>query len=247
LQAWLQSGVQVAAPPKDYHCILNESLWFNRHLSYPYANKNCRPFGKPIEDRLIRCGFTHICDLLSSTAGTSNELKFISLDKAQERTGSQMLAGIVHKIIYQIIPFVWLMIINRKIREPFQSGDWSIEKSATAALRPTTIYRVRNITQSLMLFEAYVFTEIATGKLRTSMPGSVKLIPISQAIKACVIKDQECQFFYCGNYSTFKLLLSRLSLTDANSRRFTCFNYSVKSVYQAVMEIKGKIIPAVVR
>jgi hypothetical protein len=158
-----------------------------------------------------------------------------------------MLAGIVHKIIYQIILFGWLMIVNGKIREPFQSGNWFIEESTTAAFKPATIYKVRNITQSLMLREAYVFSEIAVGKLRKSMPGSVKLIPISQAIKACVMKDQECHFFYCGNYSTSKLLLSRLRWTDANSRRFTFFDFSLKSVYQAVMETKDEKNSALVR
>jgi hypothetical protein len=97
------------------------------------------------------------------------------------------------------------------------------------------------------LGEAYVFTGIATGMLRKSMPVSVKLVPISQAIKACVMKDQDCHFFYCGNHSTSKLLFSRPSWTDADSRRFTFFDFSVKSVYQAVMETKDKKVPALAR
>jgi hypothetical protein len=100
LQAWLQSCFYFAAPPKDYHCILNESIWFNRHLTYLNVNKNGRPFGKPIEDKLIRCGLTHIFDLLSNTADASRELRFISFDKAQARTGSKKLADVIHKINY---------------------------------------------------------------------------------------------------------------------------------------------------
>jgi hypothetical protein len=159
LQTWLQSGFDFAAPPKDYHCILNASIWFNRHLTYLNVNKNGRPFGKPIEDKLIRCGFTHICDLLSSTADASSELKFISFHEAQARTGSQKLAEVIHKIIYEIIPFSWLMIVNRKIREPFLAGEWFIEESTSTAARPAFVFKVRNITQSLSLGEAYSFSE----------------------------------------------------------------------------------------
>jgi hypothetical protein len=147
-------------PPKDYHCILNESIWFNRHLTYPNVNKKKRPFGKPIDDKLIRCDFSHVFDSLSSTADASTELKSISLDKAQARIGSKKLAEVIHKIIYQIIPFSWLMIVNRRIREPFQAGEWFIEESATtSAARPATKFKVRNVTQSLLLGEAYSFSE----------------------------------------------------------------------------------------
>jgi hypothetical protein len=166
LQAWLQSGFYFAAPPKDYQCILNESIWFNLHLTYLNVNKKGRPFGKPIEDKLIRCGFTHIFDLLSSTADASSELKFISFDEAQARTGSKKLAKVIHKIIYEIIPFRWLMIVNRKIREPFQAGEWFIEESASTAARPAFVFKVRNITQSLLLGEAYSFSESHTAALR---------------------------------------------------------------------------------
>jgi hypothetical protein len=32
LRAWFCSGLQVASPPIDYECILNEPIWFNRFL-----------------------------------------------------------------------------------------------------------------------------------------------------------------------------------------------------------------------
>jgi hypothetical protein len=100
LQAWPQSGFTFAAPPTYYHCILNESIWFNCHLTYRNVNKNGCPFGKPIEDKLICCGFSRISNLLSCTADASTELKFISLDKAHARTGSKKLAEVIHKNIY---------------------------------------------------------------------------------------------------------------------------------------------------
>jgi hypothetical protein len=43
------------------------------------------------------------------------------------------------------------MIVNRKIREPFQAGEWFIEESASTAARPASVFKVRNITQSLLL------------------------------------------------------------------------------------------------
>jgi hypothetical protein len=91
------------------------------------------------------------------------------------------------------------MIVNRKIREPFQAGEWFNEESASTAARPASGFKVRNITQSLLLGEAYYFSESHTAALRRCMLVSTKLIPISSAIKACVFKDQDCQLFCCGN------------------------------------------------
>jgi hypothetical protein len=79
------------------------------------------------------------------------------------------------------------------------------------------------------------------------MPVSIKLIPISSAIKACVFKDQDCQLFYCGNYATNKLLLSRFSWTCLNSRKVNFFDFSFKSVYQAVIEKRHNKVPALER
>jgi hypothetical protein len=66
LNAWLHSGFSVSPPPKDFHCILNESLWFNRFIFDPDRNTRGRSFTKSIEVRLIKLGFTHVRDLLST-------------------------------------------------------------------------------------------------------------------------------------------------------------------------------------
>jgi hypothetical protein len=139
------------------------------------------------------------------------------------------------------------MIVNRKVREPFQVGEWFIEESASTAVKPTTVFKVRNITQSLLLGEAYSFSKTHAAALRRCMPVSIKLISTSSAIKACVFKDQDCQLFYCGNYATNKLLLSRFSWTCLNSQKLNFFDFSVKSVYQAVIERRDKNVLALER
>jgi hypothetical protein len=108
----------------------------------------------------------------------SSYFSLLSFDEAQARTGSKKLAEVIHKLIYQIIPFSWLMIVNRKIREPFQAGEWFIEGSASTAARPASVFKVRNITQSLLLGEAYSFSETHAAALRRCMPVSIKLIPV---------------------------------------------------------------------
>jgi hypothetical protein len=65
LQAWLQSGLQIAPPPKDYRCILKEPIWFSRFLIAEERNKHGRFFNKDIECRLLNLEISHISDLVS--------------------------------------------------------------------------------------------------------------------------------------------------------------------------------------
>jgi hypothetical protein len=66
------------------------------------------------------------------------------------------------------------MIVNREIREPFQAGEWFIEELATiSAARPATIFKVRNVTRSLLLGEAYSFFKTHAATLRRCMPVSI--------------------------------------------------------------------------
>lgn len=246
LQAWLHSGLKVAEPPKDYHCIMNESLWFNRHMLYPNRNKHGRFLSKAVEDRLIRRGFTRVSDLISSTATYPDKQMFMSLDEAEEKTGSRVLAKALHMIIYDVIPLGWKMIVHRKIREPFQPGDWFIERSAAASNgSPAIVYQVRNVSQSLLLGQAYLFSDVSL--LHRQLPISVKLHHIDHVIKASVLRDHDDQLIYCGNYLTSNLLLSRLSWTGANSQTIKFFDFSVKLVDKAILESKDKSIPAIVR
>jgi hypothetical protein len=78
----------VSPPLKDFHCILNESLWFNRFIFYPDRNTRGRSFTISIEDKLIKLDFTHVRDLLS-TQVTDDKLWFMSHAEAESRTGSK--------------------------------------------------------------------------------------------------------------------------------------------------------------
>jgi hypothetical protein len=102
LIAWLRSGLIVAEPPKDYHCILNESLWFNRHaLLDPDRNSRGRSFVKSIENRLIKLGVTHVENLISSACQNEDKLYFIS---CEARTGSKVLAKALVNLVYEHVP-----------------------------------------------------------------------------------------------------------------------------------------------
>jgi hypothetical protein len=92
LRAWLlESGFTVSPPRKDFHCILNESLWFNRFIFGPDRNTRGRSFTISTEDRLIKLGFTHVHDFIS-TCVTDDKLWFMSHAEAESRTGSKILA-----------------------------------------------------------------------------------------------------------------------------------------------------------
>lgn len=247
LQAWLQSGLHVAEPPKDYHCILNESLWFNRHLLYPPKNKNGRPFGKCIEDKLIRCGFTRVSDLLSSVTNNENAPMFMSDDEAEARTGSKHLANIIHQIIYDVIPLGWKIVVHRRIREPFIRGDWFIEQSAAAAAECPTVYQVRNVTQTLIVGEAYSCLMAGSSMLIKSTPLTVRLLQTDDVVKACVMKDRDGHLIYCGNYADCKLLLSRISWSNTISRKADFFDFSIKMIYRSIIDSRDKNIPALHR
>lgn len=184
LRAWLQTGFEFSKPPKDYHCILNEPLWFNRHLYYSNQNKNGRPFGKPIEDKLIKCGFVRISDLLVNTSNPDN-LRFLSDDEVLARTRSTtILTDAVHKLVWDFVPLGWKVIVTQKIREPFELGDWFVEHSTATDVRPPTVYNVKTIAQSLLLGEAYSFSDTDSYVLRRCTLQAVRLLPVSQVIKA---------------------------------------------------------------
>jgi hypothetical protein len=106
---------------------LNESLWFNHFIFDTDRKTRGRSFTKSIEDRLIKLGFTHVRDLLS-TQLTDDKLWFMSHAEAEARTGSTVLANaIMNKIFF--LPVNWGLIMHNKVREPFFTGDWLIDSN----------------------------------------------------------------------------------------------------------------------
>lgn len=248
LRSWLLSGSHVSKPPKDYLCILNESLWFNRHMQVdPYRNKRGRSFCKSTEDRLIQFGFTHVSSLISSTQNDPDKLYFLSYEESMARTGSRVLADAIKKIIYDRLPFGWTMIVHRKIREPFQVGDWFIDQSAADVDKPATVYRVSNVAHTLILGEAYSMVNCETGLLLKSSPIAIVLLPVCQIIKACVLICRKTQFYYYGDYTSCRLLLSRISWTCPNFRDTQFQDFSVRTLYRAIIGKTCQLIPAISR
>jgi hypothetical protein len=76
---------------------------------------------------LIKLGFTHVSDLLS-TQLTDDKLWFMSHAEAESRTGSTDLANATIKKIFSLSPS-WGLIMHNKVRKPFSTGDWFIDSN----------------------------------------------------------------------------------------------------------------------
>jgi hypothetical protein len=124
LQAWLQSGLQIAPPPKDYRCILNEPIWFSRFLIAEERKKHGRFFNTDIECKLLNLGISHLFDLMSlDQSGTG--FRWMSPFEAEVKTRSKVLGKAITKII-AMIPIHWNHIVYNEIQEPFYIGEWFV-------------------------------------------------------------------------------------------------------------------------
>jgi hypothetical protein len=97
LQAWLQSGLQIAPPPKDYRCILNEPIWFSRFLIAEERNKHGRFFNKDIECRLVNLGISHLSDLVSLDQSKTG-FRWMSSFEAEVKTRSKVLGKAITRL-----------------------------------------------------------------------------------------------------------------------------------------------------
>jgi hypothetical protein len=233
----------VSPPPKDFYCILNESLWFNRFILDPDRNTRGRSFTKSIVDKLIKLGFTHVRDLLS-TQVTDDKLWFMSHAEAESRTGSKVLANTITKKIFFLLP-TWGLILHNKIREPFCTGDWFIDLNEPTPDSPLQIFRTTFVSENHLVGESFRFSNPSSNLLIKSTI-SVKILPISQCIKACVFNLQG-KLFYYGNYLTSKLLLSRISWQCNDTKKTFFCDFSISSIYKALLFRKDKTIPALLR
>jgi hypothetical protein len=90
--------------------------------------------------------------------------------------------------------------------------------------------------------KSFRFSNSSTNLLKTSTI-SVKILPIFECIKANVSHLQG-NSFYCGNYLTNILLLSRISWQCNDIQKVFFFDFSTSSIYKALLFKKDKTIPA---
>jgi hypothetical protein len=126
----------------------------------------------------------------------------MSHSEAEARTGSTVLVNAIMKKIFSL-PVNWGLIMHNKVRKPFCTGDWFIDSNEPTPDSPFQIFRTTFVSGNQLVGESFRFSNSSTNLLIKSQ--SVKILPISQCIKASVFHLQG-NFFYCGNYLTSKLL-----------------------------------------
>jgi hypothetical protein len=165
----------------------------------------------------------------------------MSHTKAESRTGSKALADAITKKIFSLLPTKGL-IMHNKVREPFYIGDWFIDSNEPTPDSPFQVFRTTFVAENYLVGESFRFSNSSTN-LRIKSIISVKILPIAQCIKASVFHLQG-KFFYCGNYLTSKPLISRISWQCNDIQKVSFFDFSISSIYKALLFKKDKTIPA---
>jgi hypothetical protein len=244
LTGWFSSGLRIAAPPADFDCILNESIWFNRFLYFKTDSKHGRLLNKDTEERLIKRAYTHLSDLLAfmppTEAGAS---PWLTKEDAIFLTCSPSLGAAIYSLI-DLVRHEWSRIVRLKVREPFSENEWVIKRSELQS--PLDVYSVCHVLPKKLIGVRFIVMHDGTlhdTKLKVNLSKS-------HVVKACVLDTSTSApnsapiLKYCGNYATSKLLLSRLSwLVDDTIIDFT--NFAVKSVYRAMLSEHTEPIPAI--
>jgi hypothetical protein len=137
------------------------------------------------------------------------------------------------------------LILHNKVREPFHIGDWFINVNEQNPDSPSQVFKITLMSDNHLIGRRFCFSNTATNLLiQTDI--LVQILPSIQCIKASVF-HLDGKFFYCGNYLTSKLLLSRISWQIDDSKIVSFFDFSVSSIYKALLFKKDKSIPAVTR
>jgi hypothetical protein len=134
--------------------------------------------------------------------------------------------------------------MHNKVRASFCTGDWFIDSNEPTPNSPFQIFKTTFVSGNQLVGESFRFSNSSTNLLIKSQ--SVKILPISQRIKASVFHLQG-NFFYCGNYLTSKLLLSRIYWQCNDIKKIFFFDFSISSIYKALLFKKDKTIPALLR
>lgn len=248
--SWLSSGLLVSPPPLDYECILNEPIWFNRFL---YLNHNDSKRGrllkKDVEISLIRRGFLHLSDLLSTSFSAGNSSPWLTKEEAIFKAGSTRLGNHIYSLI-GLIPSAWSTIVKRKSREPFKHDEWVI-RANECNIQPYNIYRILQVDSKKLLCASFQCIRPCSyyAPILIDMKTTITLGK-AHAIKACILKDKSDHnhsfLLYCGNYRTSKLLLSRFSW-KFNEMDVGFLSYTVKNGYRAILDAQSSEISAIAK
>jgi hypothetical protein len=238
LQAWLQSGLQIAPPPKDWKLMhLKRAYLVSRFLIAEERNKHRRFFNKDIECRLLNLEISHFSDLVSLDQ-SETIFRWMSPFEAEVKTRSKVLGKAITKII-AMIPIHWTYIVHNKIQEPFHIGDWFILDQ-----EETSISKITGFTADLLLANQYALDENKTIVL-SSRRLVIRLK--TEVVKACVLETPNNKLFYCGNFDNSKLLLSPISWKTNAGKSIPFLSFSVQNSYHAIVHSKDKTIPTINR
>jgi hypothetical protein len=129
----------------------------------------------------------------------------------------KVLANAITKKKLFLLP-TWGLILHNKIREPFCTGDWFIDLNEPTPDSPLQIFRTTFVSENHLVGESFRFSN-PSSNLPMKSTISVKILPISQCIKACVFNLQG-KLFYYGNYLTSKLLFSKISWQCNDTKKY---------------------------
>jgi hypothetical protein len=243
------NNLHVSPPPLDYDCILNEPIWFNRFLYLPSDPKHGRPDGrllkKDIENNLIERGFTHLLHLLAfMPPANPTGSPWLTTEDAIFNTGSKKLGAALISII-DLIPVEWSRIVRLKICESFLPNEWVVKRSDSVGI-PHHVFHVIQVLPSKLFCRRYHVRRTGSPHVFQTIPGE-EHISKAYAIKACVLFENANKdaspAYYCGNYLSSKLLLSRLNWGDGNH----FFTFGVNMAYQGIISHQMKPISAILK
>jgi hypothetical protein len=128
--------------------------------------------------------------------------------EAESRTGSKVLADAITKEIFSLPPS-WGLILHNKILEPFCTGDWFIYSNEPTPDSPFQIFRTTFVSEDHLVGESFRFSLLKHKPVDKKNNICQNPSNLSMHKSKCISFTRK--FFYCGNYLTSKLLLSRIS------------------------------------
>jgi hypothetical protein len=173
---------------------------------------------------------------------------WLSRNDAITLTGSSKLADALMSLI-ELIPQSWTDVVRRKLREPFLYDEWVVDKDQCETI-PFYVYKIVEVFPGKLRCTSYL-CHFADGRLpNSSTHQNSVILRKSQVTKACILSFKNNQpnatnalhRYYCGNYASSKLLLSRLNCPlDGKVLQFS--NFSVGGIYRAMIQSKNYVIP----
>lgn len=256
LRAWLLSNLNVAQPPSDFECILNEALWYNRFI----LDANGVPYKPPKSAVLLtNPPPIFIADIVardSASVVTTSKLRFLDAPELYIKHGPRMAQQILR--IIPSISVYWRKCLTAKIREAFQRDEWVVLRSEAVRTPPTKIFRIIDTSiRGKIMAEPHILSKTCRIAESSHVGPPEVLLLKANVVKAIVIgfaprsssKNAKASLYYTGNYMTSKLLLSRITWSTGQhfnkspeADRVPFEQFQVKSIYHAIMSVRDTTI-----